>query len=187
MKNLKGYTINFGSLSDGKHKFEYVLDAKFFQNFENSIIQDGLINVVVWLEKQIGLLTLEFDLQGTVKSECDICAEEFDLAIANTDTLLVKFVNEIIESDEPDVTYLEHGSIFISIAQYLYELVTLAIPMRKVHPKDAEGNRTCNPKVLEFLKAERKKAAEKKRSEPTEKTNSVWDALKSLKSDKNNS
>ena len=39
----------------------------------------------------------------------------------------------------------------IDLKDYIYELIFLNIPIRKVHPDDEDGNSTCNPEMLNKL------------------------------------
>jgi uncharacterized protein len=182
MKNLKHFNINFGSLSDGEHQFTYELDAKFLENFEASLLQDAKATAQVILHKQVGILRLEFDLVGTVPAICDVCAEEFELSVSAEETVLVKFVSEVPEADSTEIIYLEHGSSFLNVAQQLYEMLILSIPIRKVHPLDADKKPTCNPDTLAVLKSIRATKKKKKNDDDddTPPSSSVWDVLKNL-------
>jgi uncharacterized protein len=174
LKNLKAFQLNFGSLADGNHTFQYHIDSDFFENFENSLLQTADIQVKLSLHKTYNLLTLDFELVGTIQAPCDICTEPVDIRVDTTDTLLVKLISEELESDRPDVIYLIQGSTQVDISQHLYELVSLSLPMRRTHPEDENGVPTCDPAVLKHIQNHPANADQ-------QPSNPIWDALKNLK------
>jgi uncharacterized metal-binding protein YceD (DUF177 family) len=176
MKNLKAFSINFASLADGEHHFTFALDANFLENFEASLITDANATVEVTMFKQTGLLTFHFDLSGTIPAVCDVCGEDFWLSITAEETVLVKLVSVIPDDDFSEIVYIENGSSQINIAQMLYEMLLLCIPIRKVHPDTPEGEPTCNPDTLKLLKDISPNSEDK----PKPKGPSIWDALKDL-------
>ena len=52
--------------------------------------------------------------------------------------------------DDDGILILQHGSHEIQVSQYIYEMIVLSIPQRKVHPGVAEG--TLKSEILEKLK-----------------------------------
>ena len=69
----------------------------------------------------------------------------------------------------------------IDISQFIYELIILSVPTKKVHPKVFDG--TMNSEALTKLKELEIK--ENKSSENEESTDPRWDKLKSLITEKN--
>jgi uncharacterized protein len=181
MDKLKEFNINFVGLADGLHEWTHNLNDNFLAQFETSLVKKAKVEVKVKLVKMTNLLTFDFDMSGTIETDCDICTEMFDLCITNQDTLLVKMVGETIISEEPDVMYLEFGCSYVHIAQYLYEMLMLAIPMRKIHLADKNGKPSCNTEILKFLANQNQ---ENTVDEPDNSPNSVWDALKGIKNKK---
>lgn len=181
MKVLKSFTINFASLADGEHTFDYQIDDKFLNHFEAALVKEGQINVHLTMLKYLNSLELNFKLGGTVVTPCDVCAEEFDLSIEGSEQLMVKLVSEIPEQDdEYNVVYLKEGSNSINIAEMLYELIMLSLPIRKVHPLDKDGNSTCDPAVLAYLQ-EHSVDPNEEDDQDDDSAGSIWDALKNLK------
>ncbi len=178
MDKLKEFNINFSGLSEGFHYWTHNINAAFLTEFESALVENATVEVKVQLEKRTHLLIFDFEMEGTVPTDCDTCGQPFDLSVESQDRLLVKMVSERIESEEPDVIYLEFGSSHVHIAQYLYEMLMLAIPMRKTHPLDENGQPTCDPEILKLLNNN----SEASQDEPDqEQSHSVWDALKGLK------
>ena len=148
MAVLDKYILRFKGLSSGAHRFEYVVDDAFFSAFEGSEIDRGRVNVVVDMQKQPNLLTLDFRMMGEVMVACDRCLDEFSMPVAYEGTLLVKFAEDLPESDG-EVLWLHPVESEVNLAQYIYESIVLSLPYQRVHPLDAEGRPTCNPEMLE--------------------------------------
>lgn len=179
MKVLKAFTINFASLADGEHVFEYQIGDQFLQHFEGTLVDEGNLQVVLTMTKFLNSLELGFDLQGSVLTTCDRCAEDFHLPIHGQEQIVVKLVHEIpIDAHEHPVVYLKEGSNSINVAEMIYELIILTLPIRRVHPEDADGNSTCDPTVLKYLENNLDDSNDDSDDEPS---SSVWDALKNLK------
>lgn len=182
MKVLKSLTISFASLADGEHVFDYQIDDKFLNNFEAALVKEGQINVHLSMLKYLDSLELNFEIEGTVVTPCDVCAEMFNLSIKGSEQIMVKLVQEIPEQDDEfNVVYLKEGSNSINIADMLYELVMLSIPIRKVHPLDKNGESTCDPAILAYLQEHTVDPNDQKDDQDDGPTDSIWDALKNLK------
>jgi len=54
----------------------------------------------------------------------------------------------------------------------IYEFVCLAIPIKKIHPDDENGNTTCDPEMIEKL--------DKYVVREGEENSTVWNDLKKL-------
>lgn len=182
MKVLKSFTINFASLADGEHVFDYQIDDKFLNHFEAALVKEGQIDVHLTLLKYLNSLELNFELEGTVLTPCDVCAEEFSLPIEGSEQIIVKLVHEIPQQDdEYNVVYLKEGSNSINVAEMIYELIMLSLPIRKVHPLDENGHSTCDPAVLAYLQEHRVEPNDPKNNQDDEPSGGIWDALKNLK------
>ena len=63
----------------------------------------------------------------------------------------------------------------IEVGQFMYEFIILALPVKRIHPTDSNGNSSCNPDMLEKLNAHRAKESDQK-----DQTDPRWDALKGI-------
>jgi len=127
-------------------------------------------------------LEFNFEIQGTVVTACDICTEAFDFPIEGTDQVLIKIVSEIPEQeDEFNVVYIKEGTSSVNIADMLYEMLMLSIPIRTVHPLDEDGNYTCNPDVLKYLEINEDIEVSDQETNNDDNINPIWDELKKLK------
>jgi len=171
MSSQSFYNIAFRGLSQGKHTFEYEIDGKFFSEFEGGVVEEGRVNVCLTLEKQSALMVLNFDLKGEVSVQCDRCLEMYDQPISGSDQIFVKFGDKEFEEGD-DVIWVGANDNQLNVAQLIYEFICLAIPIKRVHPDDENGNSTCDPEMIEKL--DKYVIREEKESNP------VWNDLKKL-------
>lgn len=143
--------MNFGSLPVGEHEFEFHVSDAFFQQFENSILEKGEADILVVLNKKEGLMLLDFTIQGMLHLPCDRCLQDIPFEVENYFELILKA--GILSGDEEtsetiiSISPKEHE---IDLAPYIYEFLTVSVPLRKIH-EDADGNPTCDPEVLKEL------------------------------------
>ena len=121
-------------------------------------------------------MELHFHNKGIVNVNCDVSNEPFDLAVEGTLFLVVKFGEEYNDDDE-EILILPHGEYQLNVAQYIYELIVLSIPAKRVHPDVLNG--TMHSAVLDKLEA----------LAPREHHNTMtidprWESLKKLITDK---
>jgi len=171
MNSQSFYSIAFKGLSQGKHIFEYEIDDKFFAEFVGGVVDEGKVKVRITLEKQSSLMILWFDVEGTVHVQCDRCLEMYDQPIKGLERIFVKFgEKDYIEGDE--VIWVSTNDYQLNVAQLIYEFIGLAIPIKRVHPDDEDGNSTCDPEMIEKL--------DKYIVREGEENSSVWNDLKKL-------
>ena len=111
MKQEKQHlVIPFSGLKNGAHQFSFDIDAKFFEQFEKSIIQEAKVHIDIDFLKKENMLLLDFSINGVVLGECDRCTENVDIPISGEEHLIVRFGEESFEeTDEIKViAYGEH-------------------------------------------------------------------------------
>lgn len=173
----KEFNIPFSGLKQGKHHFNYQIDNTFFDSFGYDEFNDANIALDVVLHKTSTMLELDFEAAGTVNVDCDITSEPFDQPITAALHLVVKFGEEYNDEDD-DILILPHGEHQLNVAQYIYEMVVLAVPQKRVHPGIEDG--TLKSEALEKLQElqPKEKRSDKEESDPR------WDELKKLLTDK---
>lgn len=172
MKDLKPFNIPFIGLKEGSHLFEYQIDIKFFEEFQFDDFLDANIQVTLDLVKKGAFLELNFTANGTVNVPCDLSNEPFDLKVENTLPLLVKFGYEF-NDDHEEVLILPNEAHQLNVAQYIYEMIVLAIPSKRIHPKVLDG--TMDSEALKKLKE-----LEITKEKPAKEADPRWDKLKDL-------
>lgn len=149
MKKFKQYDIPFVGLKQGKHSFQFDIDAKFFELFEYEGFEDAHISVQLVLEKKSTLLELDFSSRGTVNVACDLTNEPFDLGVKGKLHLVVKFGEEFNDENE-ELLIIPHGEHQVNVAQYIYEMIVLSIPAKRIHPGIKDG--TLSSDILQNSK-----------------------------------
>ena len=182
MKQLNEFLIPFIGLKLGKHQFEYQISKSFFDAFDYDDFESCDIKVNVVLEKKNTMLELNFKHKGTVHVPCDLTGEMFDLPIKGKIRVVVQF-GEAFNNDNDELLILPHGEHQIDLSQYIYEMIVLSIPLKRVHPGIKDG--TLKSEALDKLnelKVKEKKVVDKSKKE--EDTDPRWDKLKQLLTDK---
>lgn len=177
MAKLKEYIIPFSGLKLGNHRFEYKVDNVFFESFGYEEFNAANIDLEVLLHKTGTMLEFGFRAHGTVNVDCDLTNEPFDLEIGPEMDLLVKF-GEAFNDDDDEMLILPHGEYEVDISQYVYEMLVLAVPQKKVHPGVADGS--LKSEALEKLKE-----LQPKETKGNDSGNDPrWDGLKKLLTDR---
>lgn len=179
MRNLAAYTIPFVGLKLGKHQFEYDIDNEFFEHFEYDDLNSANVKIDLLLEKKTTMMELTFKASGSVNVNCDITNEPYDQPIDGSLFLVIKFGDEFNDENE-DLLILPHGEFEVNIQQYIYELIVLSIPLKRVHPGVEDG--TLDSEVLDKLEELSINNNENKNDE--DEIDPRWDKLKNLLNDK---
>lgn len=151
MKTLNHFSIPIWGLKIGVHQFDFQLNSEFFNQFEDSIIKDGNIKVLLNFDKRSEMFVLDFDFQGNVATECDRCLEPMNFPLNGENQLMVKFAEE--ESEQDEVHYISKSRTELNVAKYIYEFVSISMPIIKTH--DDEEGATCNEEMLKYLSTDR--------------------------------
>ena len=174
------YLIPFIGLKIGKHQFDYQINKKFFDAFDYHEFEKCDIKVDILFEKKSTMLELSFKHKGTVYVPCDQTNEMFDLPIKSKIKLVVQFGEEF-NNDNEELLILPNGEHQIDVSQYIYEMIVLSIPLKKIHPGIKDGSLKTD--VLEKLKDLTIKE-QKKENKEENNIDPRWDKLKQLLTDK---
>jgi len=112
----------------------YDLGAAFFKCFENSLLEKGKLTATVRVDKTYSYIRLFFAIVGTITLACDRSLEEFDYPVNVEKAVTFRLGRENKELTE-DLYMIEQNIATINIAQHLYDFVSLAVPMKKLHPR----------------------------------------------------
>lgn len=176
MDKIREYDVSFSGLNQGKHTFEFKISQAFFDLFEfDQDFQNPNVALVLTLEKHSTFLELKLDAKGEVTLVCDVSDELYEQEIHGEMELVVKFGHEFDDSDD-EVWIIPEGESEINIAQLIYELILLNIPIKRVNPNlDSEQAK----RALSLLEKYAPKAQEENQSD--DKSNDPrWDTLKEL-------
>ncbi len=180
MKLANEFLIPFVGLKVGKHQFEFQINNTFFDRFDYHEYESSDIKVNVVLEKKSTMLELNFKQKGTVNVPCDLTNELFDLPIKAKLKLVVQF-GETFNNDNEELLILPHGEFQIDVSQYIYEMIVLSVPFKRVHTGIKEG--TLDEETKQTLEKLKVKKPSKESIQQTN-TDPRWDKLKQLLTDK---
>lgn len=185
MDKFRNYEVVFSGLKNGKHKFQFEIDQSFFElhEAEQEFTNPRLVAEIL-LEKHTTFLEFWIEVHGNVALECDITGEIFDYEINPELKLLVNFGETYDDSNEEVITIPSTDHAF-NMAQILYEMVVLAIPMKKIAPSIAKEDWELVERYALFSEKEAKESEQKFADEnEQQEVDPRWEALKKLK-DKN--
>lgn len=177
MKTPKEYSIPFSGLKEGKHDFKFVIGNTFFESLGYNEFNDANVEVRLKLNKLSTMMELEFKAKGVVNVDCDLTGEAYDEPIKAFLEIVVRFGDEYNDEDD-EILILPHGEFQINVAQYIYEMIILAVPQKRVHPGVLDGS--LKSELLDKLE----ELQPKESKEHKDNTDPRWDALKNLLTDK---
>lgn len=178
---LKAYIIPFVGLKQGKHKFQYEIDNTFFENYSFEDFNSSQLSIEATLDKKSTLMELHLDASGLVNVNCDVTNEPFDLSIDTEMDVIIKFGQEFNDENE-ELLILPHGAYEFNISQFVYEMIVLGIPFKRVHPGVEDG--TLDSDLLDKLEELKPRNLDLIENNK-ESTDPRWDALKKIKTDNN--
>ena len=172
---MKAFSVNIIGLSYKAHQFEYEFGSAFFEKYGKDLVSDGHFSANVVLDKHETFIDAEFKIKGEAKLICDRSLEPFDFPVDINRRIMFKYGEEETElSDE--IIIINRDRVSLELGQYLYEFISLFIPIKKVHPKfqdDEDDDDDSEGKLI--YSSETENSNEEKEVDPR------WEILKKLK------
>lgn len=170
------FKLRISGVELGKHSFTINCDKRFFELAEIPNLQEGCVKLQIEMEVFEKMITLDFHFKGKVQLPCDRCLEPVDIDLDFSENLLVKLVPMIEEPEEEDNLWVVSENTYeLDVFHFVYECLTLALPLRVVHPDDASGKSTCNPEIIKKLEELTPGETQREVIDPR------WEALKNIK------
>ncbi len=177
MESLKQYSIPLKSLGNKLYSFDFQVNKEFFTHFENSMVGDGCFDIKVEVDKRSSVIDFQFIIDGTIKTQCDRCLVQINLPVKGNFDILGKYKEG--ESEEIEVIHIHPMATSLNIAQYIYEFISLSIPMSQNYDCQANENPPCDEEMLDYLDGE----YEEEEIEEKNDDNPFKEVLKNLKID----
>ena len=181
------YSVDVPKLRYGLNEEEFTVDKAFFEAFEFSPIQEGLVQAQVVIDKSSTHLDAKIHFQGEITLECDRCLEPYPHKLDFGARIVYSF-DEELEFDTDEVVLIEESTPTIFFAQDFYDFIVLQIPIRRV--PDASVH-LCAPEVLNLLgmnpdgSPKEPEPVEEEEEEEMDAEDPRWNALKRLKDQEN--
>jgi uncharacterized protein len=167
MKVLDHFSIPYLGLKNGFHIFHFEVDNDFFGEFDSSLIKKGQFKVTMELDKRPDMAIADISCIGSVTTSCDRCLSDFDLPLDAEMQLHIKYGDENQDNDE--VIYITAETSKVNFAQYIYEIITISLPMIRMHKEIKD----CDQDVVSKMQLDDQ--------DDDEPANGLWDALKDIK------
>ena len=177
MSMRREYEIAFVGLKPGVHEFNYEIDDRFFEEYQEQDFRHTKAHVKLYLERNNGFMLLRFEIGGKAEVTCDRCSNDFPFDLFDEFSLTVKMVespDEMNDNEEdPDVYYISRGESHLDVKNWIYEFINLSIPMQKTCSYENMDGPHCNETVREMLN--KMKPGEENQGNP------LWKGLENLK------
>jgi len=165
--------INISGLSLKSHHFSFLLDDAFVQAYGNGYLPSGQFNAEVILDKHETFIEANFKITGMAHLLCDRSSEPFDFPLHVEKKVLFKYGEEEQELTD-EITIISRERFSLDVGQLLYEFISLAIPIKKLHPRYEENENNANEVALIYTTATETDQAK-------EEVDPMWEKLKKLK------
>ena len=151
------YDIAFVGLKQGIHEYQYQVNDKFFEPYQEQDFHNCKANIKLTLDKQNGFMLLKFEIGGALETTCDRCGSTvLPLNLWDEFSVVVKLAEDPDQmnatEEDPDVHYIARGESHLHIADWIYEFVNLSIPMQRMCSEEQMGSDFCDNDVLAMLK-----------------------------------
>jgi uncharacterized metal-binding protein YceD (DUF177 family) len=176
MSNRRVYEIAFVGLKHGVHEFNYTVDDRFFEEYQEQDFRKAEAHVKLLLERNNSFMILRFEVGGQAEVTCDRCSNDLPLQLFDEFTVTIKITDDPDAANEaeedPDVFYISRGESHIDVKDWIYEFVNLSIPMQKTCAFENMDGPYCNADVRELLLKMRREDEQK---------NDLWKGLEKFK------
>ena len=150
LKKLNAYNIDVFKLSNARHEHEFQINDAFFEDFEDSEVTKGQAEVKVDLNKSETMITASIKIKGHVELACDRSLEPYHHTLDTSDNIIFKYGDDWEELSDEIIT-VPRDVQRINLAQYIYEFIGLAIPMKRLHPKFEQDELDDDDENIELI------------------------------------
>jgi len=156
---MLNYNIRISAVKDGNHEYNFNIDSKFFESFNNSEVTNSQIKATVVLYKDGNRYKLTLNFEGEIYNlMCDLCASEMKISINNSISVLLQETEEDLY-DTDEIIYMKPNQYELDISQLLYEGIVIYLPSKREHNGE-EGNK-CDEEMMALLDRYAEKNEEK--------------------------
>jgi uncharacterized metal-binding protein YceD (DUF177 family) len=177
MSSRREYEIAFVGLKPGVHEFNYAVNDRFFEEYQEQDFRNPDAQVKLLLEKNNSFMILRFQVGGKAEVTCDRCSFELPIQLFEDFTITVKMTDNPEEmndqEEDPDVYYISRGESHLDVKDWIYEFVNLSIPMQKTCEFENMDGPFCNPAAREILR--------NTKQDDASRANPLWKGLEKFK------
>lgn len=177
MSNRREFEIAFVGLKPGVHEYNYTVDDRFFEDYQEQDFRNVEAHIRLLLEKNNSFMILRFQVGGKADVTCDRCNNNLPMQLFDDFTVTVKMTEEPEvmndQEEDPDVYYIARGESHLDVKNWIYEFVNLSLPMHKTCEYENMDGPHCNPAARELLN--------NMRPDEGPKENPLWKGLEKFK------
>ena len=141
MDGLRIYDIDIARLKNGNYPFRYDISDDFFSLFDYSLLKKGQLDVSLDLLKKDSFIELFFNLNGMMELICDRSLDLFDYPLNFEEQIILKY-GDRQEEMAVNMEMIPENTQSINVAKNILDIITLALPMKKLHPKYGQSAET---------------------------------------------
>lgn len=179
MSRRREFEIAFVGLKPGVHVYNYEINDRFFEAFQQQDFRNCKANVKLQLDRKSSFMLLKFEIGGSLEVTCDRCNNELPLDLWDEFNITVKMVDEPEmmndQEEDPDVYYISRNESHFDVADWIYEFINLSLPMQKTCDFEKMDGPYCNKAALEMLKKLEVEEAKEIKENP------IWKGLEKFK------
>jgi uncharacterized protein len=181
-KKKNAYQIEFGGLKNGWHDFQFDINETFFDEDRKSEMELSIFHFSIdcRLEKQSTLIVLELSLKGYLDLSCDRCLIAYKHPIQHEERMVVKFASVSEQVHTEELIEIPFGEHQLKLDHVFYEMLLLALPMKRIKPDCKSNAKTCDINVLKKLED----FIPEEKNDNTD-PDSPWSVLKNIKFNQN--
>lgn len=129
--------IPLHGLTRGGQEFGFLLGDDFLEGFSHDLIQGLDVRADLVAEQKGGWIEINCKIEGEAKVECDRCLEELLMPVAIDQRLTIRFDAEPgdVVNEDDNIIILREGTSEVDLAQTVYDLICVSLPMQRVHPE----------------------------------------------------
>lgn len=175
MGYLEHFAIPIKGMNIGIHEYQYLIDNEFFDNFEDSLIEEGKYEVNVQVDRKERITILNFQITGDFTAKCDRCLTKIDIPSLIDYKVYLKYgtVDDVKHKELEDVVYILEEDHSFNLADIIHQLIMLSLPLSNTYDCENDPNPKCDFEMLKYLEVE---IEDIKNEEQT--INPIWDQLK---------
>jgi uncharacterized metal-binding protein YceD (DUF177 family) len=177
MSRRREFEIAYVGLKPGIHEYQYSIDDRFFEAYQQQDFKNCKAQVKLSLDKNSSFMLLKFEVGGILEVVCDRCNSDLPMELWDEFNITVKLVDDPEQMNEqeedPDVYYIGRSEGHLDVANWIYEFINLSIPMQKTCSFENMEGPFCNKTAMEMLK--------KLGSAGEKKENPIWKGLEKFK------
>src|SRR5437868_12805644 len=107
MSNRREFEIAFVGLKPGVHEYDYQVNDRFFEEYQEQDFRNMQAHVRLLLEKSNSFMILRFQIGGKAEVTCDRCSSNLPIQLFEDFTITVKMVDDPEQmngqEEDPDV------------------------------------------------------------------------------------